>query len=111
MVVAGELLEDGDADLELPDQPPTLSPDELFNVEAKSIEKEIKRLVEMGVLVSAEGANLDNAEKLTTRFVLDWRRKTTNGEDEQDWLLETMHGSTQTGLTLLHLLEAKVFCG
>ena len=50
MVVAGELLEDGDADLELPDQPPDLGPDELFEVEAKSIETEIKRLVDMGVL-------------------------------------------------------------
>ena len=73
MVVAGELLEDGDADLELPDQPPDLGPDELFEVEAKSIETEIKRLVDMGVLVNAEGADLETAEKLSTRFVMDWR--------------------------------------
>eukprot|EP00435_Cladocopium_sp_Y103_P034981 s351_g9.t1 len=73
MVVAGELLEDGDADLELPDQPPELSPDELFELEAKSIETEIKRLVDMGVLMSADGADLGEAEKLSTRFVMDWR--------------------------------------
>ena len=75
MVVAGEILEDGDgdADLELPDQPPELGPDKLFEVEAKSVETEIKRLVEMGVLVSAEGADLEVAEKVSTRFVMDWR--------------------------------------
>ena len=46
MVVAGEILEDGDAELELPDQAPELCPEELVEVEAKSIETEIKRLVE-----------------------------------------------------------------
>ena len=73
MVVSGDLLEDGD--LELPDQPPDLTPDELFQVEAESIKTEVQRLVEMGVLVSAEGADLGDVEKLSTRFVMDrrWR--------------------------------------
>ena len=73
MVVSGDLLEDGDGDLELPAQPPDLAPDELFQVEAESIKTEMQRLVEMGVLVSAEGADLMDAEKLSTRFVMDWR--------------------------------------
>ena len=34
MVVSGDLLEDGDGDLELPAQLPDLAPDELFQVEA-----------------------------------------------------------------------------
>ena len=73
MVVSGDLLADGDADLELPEQPPDLTPDELFQVEAESIKTEVQRLVEMGVLVSAEGADLEGVEKLSTRFVMDWR--------------------------------------
>lgn len=44
-------------------------------MEAESIKTEVQRLVEMGVLVSAEGADLGDVEKLSTRFVMDrrWR--------------------------------------
>ena len=73
MVVSGQILEDGDQDLEFPSQPPELSPHELFEIEAKSIETEINRLLEMGVLRSAVGADLSQVEKLSTRFVMDWR--------------------------------------
>ena len=66
MVVSGDLLEDGDGDLELPAQPPDLAPHELFQVEAESIKTGMQRLVEMGVLVSAEGADFMDAEKLST---------------------------------------------
>ena len=73
VVVAGEVLEDGDMDLQFPDQPPDLSPDELFEVEAQSIKKELTRLVEMGVLQNADGVDLADVETLSTRFVMDWR--------------------------------------
>ena len=72
-MVSGEVLEDGDMDLQFPDPPPDLSPDELFEVEAQSIKKELTRLVEMGVLQSADGVDLTDVEKLSTRFVMDWR--------------------------------------
>eukprot|EP00435_Cladocopium_sp_Y103_P055796 s2101_g18.t1 len=51
MVVQGELLEDGDIEMEFPDKPPELTAEEMFEVEAKAAELEVTRLVEMGVLV------------------------------------------------------------
>ena len=65
MVVAGEVLEDGDQDLEFPDKPPELSPDEMFEVEAQAAEKEVMRLIDMGVLVKPrEGQSLENVNTL-----------------------------------------------
>ena len=76
MVVVGEVLEDGDQDLEFPDKPPELSPDEMFEVEAQAAEKEVMRLIDMGVLVkSREGQSLENVNTLTTKMVLDWRKR------------------------------------
>ena len=74
MVVGGELLEDGDQDMEFPDKPPELSPDELVEVENKAAETEIQRLIEMGVLRRAQdGEDLASTPTLTTRLVCDWR--------------------------------------
>ena len=76
MVVAGEILEDGDQDLEFPDKPPELSPDEIFEVEAQAAEKEVMRLIEMGVLVKPrEGQILEDIDTLTTKMVLNWRKR------------------------------------
>ena len=38
MVIAGELLEDGDLDLTFPDRPPDLDPETLFEIEIKAVE-------------------------------------------------------------------------
>ena len=50
MVVNGEILADGDLDMEFPDKPPDLGPDELAQVEAEAAQTEILRLIDMGVL-------------------------------------------------------------
>ena len=74
VVVAGELLEDGDMDMEFPDRPPDLSPDELTEVENQAAELEIKRLIDMGVLRTPRaGEDLSSTPTLTTRLVCDWR--------------------------------------
>ena len=71
MVIAGELLEDGDLDLTFPDRPPDLDPETLFEIETKAVETEITRLVEMGVLQHPGDQDLSGVETLSTKFVLD----------------------------------------
>ena len=73
VVVAGELLEDGDLDLTFPDRPPELDPETLFKVESKAVETELMRLMEMGVLQHPGDQDLSGVETLSTKFVLDWR--------------------------------------
>ena len=66
------LLEDGGQDLEFPDTPSKLSPDEMFEVEVQAAEKEVMRLMDMGVFVRPrEGQSLENVDTLTTKMVLD----------------------------------------
>ena len=68
------LWEDGDMDMEFPDRPPELSPDELTEVENQAAELEIKRLIGMGVLRAPRGGeDLSSTPTLTTRLVCDWR--------------------------------------
>ena len=71
MVIAGELLEDGDLDLTFPDRPPDFDPDTLFEIETKAVETEITRLVEMGFLQYPGDQDLSGVETLSTKFVLD----------------------------------------
>ena len=74
VVVAGELLEDGDMDMAFPDRPPDLSPDELAEVENLAAETEINRLIDMGVLRAPRAdEDLPSTPTLTTRLVCDWR--------------------------------------
>lgn len=74
VVVAGELLENGDMDMEFPDRPPDLSPDELAEVENLAAETEINRLIDMGVLRAPRAdEDLSSTPTLTTRLVCDWR--------------------------------------
>ena len=45
-------------------------------MEAQAAEKEVMRLIDMGVLVkSREGQSLENVNTLTTKMVLDWRKR------------------------------------
>lgn len=70
MVVEGELLED----VEFPDKPPELPPDELAEIENRAAETEIQRLIETGVLRAARAdEDLASTPTLTTRLVCDWR--------------------------------------
>eukprot|EP00435_Cladocopium_sp_Y103_P043786 s1727_g12.t1 len=63
MVVGGELLEDGDVDMEFPDRLPELTIEEMWGVEAKAAELEVTRLVEMGVLVPpADGLDMTQVD-------------------------------------------------
>eukprot|EP00435_Cladocopium_sp_Y103_P075649 s444_g61.t1 len=100
MVFSGVLLEDGDLDLEFPE--------DLFNV--KSIKTEIERLLEMGVLVSAGGVDLEKFEKLSTHFLMDWTGggKKTNGRGEHVLWPGTMLGLTQTELILSFQLVIRI---
>ena len=67
MVVGGELLEDGDESIELPDQPPELSPEELADVEDEATVEEVQRLIGMEVLMRPEeGENMEEVPLLTT---------------------------------------------
>ena len=61
-------------DMEFPDKPPELSPDELAEIENKAAETEIQSLIEMGVLRAARpDEDLTATPTLTTRLVCDWR--------------------------------------
>eukprot|EP00435_Cladocopium_sp_Y103_P052141 s939_g16.t1 len=74
MVVQGEILVDGDLDMEFPEKPPELSPGELAEVEAEAANVEIMRLIEMGVLRRPKPEeDINQIPTLTTRMVCDWR--------------------------------------
>ena len=89
MVVAEQLLEDGDEDLEFPEgggfelqegdemdeeKPPDLDLISLAEVEAETVKTEVTRLVEMGVLRPAGPDNKpDELTTLSTKMVFDWR--------------------------------------
>ena len=74
MVVNGEILADGDLDMEFPDKPPDLGPDELAQVEAEAAQTEILRLIDMGVLRRPNlEEDINQIPTLTTRLVCDWR--------------------------------------
>ena len=91
--MAGELLEDGDMDMEFPDRPPDLSPDELTEVENQAAELEIKRLIDMGVLRTPRaGEDLSSTPTLTTRLVCGlastrtWQRRARLVARDFNWL-------------------------
>lgn len=73
--LGGELLEDGDESVELPDQPPGLSPEELAGGEDEATVEELQRMIEMGVLrkPEVEGENMEEIPLLATKLVMDWR--------------------------------------
>ena len=74
MVVNGKILVDGDFDMEFPDKPPDLAPEELAQVEAEAAQKEITRLIDMGVLrIPNNNEDINKIPTLTTRLVCDWR--------------------------------------
>lgn len=80
LVVEGELLEDGAADLSFPDQPPELTADE-FEVEAKAAKVEVTRLVEMGVLVPPDDSmDMSQVDILTS--------KVGHGLEEKRWIVD-----------------------
>ena len=72
-VVGGEVLEDGDLDLEFPDKPPELNAYDLFEVEANAADTELLRLIDLGVLCKVKDENLEEFAVLQTRLVYDWR--------------------------------------
>lgn len=80
VVVAGEFLEDGDLGLTFPDRRPELDPETLFKVEAKAVETELTRLMDMGVPQHPSDQDLSGVETLSTKFVLDsrWREEKWN---------------------------------
>ena len=86
MVVEGQLLEDGDNDMEFPEEkfemteeenqerPPEVSQEELWELDAQAVKTEVRRLVSMGVL--KELGDAEDAGELTvlnTKMVYDWR--------------------------------------
>ena len=74
MVVAGELLYDGDEGLEFPDQPPELPEAELAEIEDEATKEEIQRLIGMTVLLPpAKHDDLEDIPLLTTKLVMGWR--------------------------------------
>ena len=73
MVVGGQLLEDGDLDLEFPEKPPELDYDQLFEVGSKAADTELLRLIDLGVLKETKNVNVDDYAVLQTKLVYDWR--------------------------------------
>ena len=74
MVVAAELLPDGDESLEFPDQPPELTEAELAEVEDEATKEEIQRVIDMTVLMPpGKDDDLEDIPLLTTKLVMDWR--------------------------------------
>ena len=73
MVVGGELLEDGDLDLEFPEKPPDLDYDQLFEVDSKAADTELLRLIDLGVLKEMKDVNMDDYAVLQTKLAYDWR--------------------------------------
>ena len=61
MVVGGVLLEDGDESIELPDQRPELSPEEVADVEDEATVEEVQRLIGMQVLMRPK--EIENMKK------------------------------------------------
>jgi hypothetical protein len=72
MVVEGQLLEDGDLDLDFPEKPPELDYDQLFEVDSKAADTELLRLIELGVLKPTRDVNLREYTVLQTKLVYDW---------------------------------------
>ena len=87
-VLSGEL-EDGHADLELPEHLPDRGLDEMFELEVKSIETEFHR--EIVVPVSAESVDLKKMEKLSTSFMIDWRWRKNNQWQRRSRLVARDH--------------------
>ena len=74
MVVAGELLYDGDESLEFPDQPPELPEAELSEIEDEATKEEIQRLIGMTVLLPpGKNDDFEDIPLLTTKLVMDWQ--------------------------------------
>ena len=83
MVVAGELLYDGDESLEFPDQPPELPEAELSEIEDEATKEEIQRLIGMTVLLPpGKNDDLEDIPLLTTKLVMDWRWRKKQVEEK-----------------------------
>ena len=90
--------------MELPDQPPEMSPEELADIEDEATVEEVQRLIGTEALMRPEeGENMEEVPLLTAKLVIDWRWR------EEHWKRRARLVSSGTRLCMVRPKKEQMF--